>query len=85
MLLGRLYFKDEIMSNPYNALCPVCGKPAVSRCRCIIGDFTCANGHEWHRCPMHKKDVVGSAHGSKFFGGCTCGTHVEGVRVRSIK
>lgn len=29
-------------------LCPVCGAPGVTRCRCFIGDTTCSNGHTWH-------------------------------------
>ncbi len=29
-------------------LCPVCGKPGVTRCKCMIGDTTCPDGHTWH-------------------------------------
>lgn len=50
--------------------CPVCGKEYVARCRCLLGNKTCANGHDWHRCPVHGTINLGSGHGSG--GGCTC-------------
>jgi len=31
-------------------VCPDCGMPAESRCRCPLGDRVCANGHHWHQC-----------------------------------
>jgi hypothetical protein len=34
--------------------CPTCGGPAVRTCRCRRGDSRCAQGHEWHSCPVHK-------------------------------
>ena len=61
------------MNNPYNELCPACGSPAVSRCRCMIGDFTCSKGHQWHKCSIHKTRVMGEGHGKVAIGGCTCG------------
>ena len=38
--------------------CPVCEGPVESRCRCMIGDKLCQNGHEWVVCPMHEVRVI---------------------------
>lgn len=40
-------------SAPYG-LCPTCGLPGVSRCRCGVADTRCAAGHEWH---LHGNEV----------------------------
>lgn len=39
--------------------CPVCGSEAQIRCRCILADCACSNGHEWHTCPVHGVVVIG--------------------------
>ena len=52
--------------------CSVCGESVVSRCRCPRGDRCCKNGHNWHRCMIHKVRVPGqSDHGTPTFT-CTC-------------
>jgi hypothetical protein len=62
--------------NPYDSRCPECGKAAIGRCRCMIGNWHCADGHQWHRCPVHKDKVnQGTGHGS--CGVCTCGAEKE--------
>lgn len=50
--------------------CPICGEHYEMRCRCKIADSRCPNGHEWHRCPIHKTLVLSSYNHS---GRCTCG------------
>lgn len=50
--------------------CPICDKPAVITCKCPRMDSKCENGHDWHKCPVHFKIVVGqSNHQSKE---CSC-------------
>ncbi len=39
-------------------LCPECGAQITHRCRCTLGDMGCANGHDWHTCPVHKTLVM---------------------------
>lgn len=41
--------------------CPSCGGPPVERCRCLIGDMTCARGHQWHHCAGCQRTVRGPA------------------------
>lgn len=53
-------------------LCPVCKEPAVITCKCPIGDSECKNGHEWHRCLVHKKIVQGPSDHSKDTMACHC-------------
>lgn len=54
--------------------CPQCGGPAVGWCRCFLHDCHCANGHEWHLCPLHRVVVTGSGHGKGHGrGSCSCG------------
>jgi hypothetical protein len=51
--------------NPYNSTCPVCSRPAVSTCRCRIGNKRCANGHDWHYEKAEdggRKVVLGTGH-----------------------
>jgi len=70
---GQLQSQGHKISadNPYNESCPECGKPAVRRCRCRIGNFGCEEGHDWYRCPEHKDRVLrGTGHGKGF--GCHC-------------
>jgi len=89
VLLGWIHCEDKAMSeerkqdNPYDALCPACGTPAVQRCRCPTGDFTCSNGHQWYRCPVHKTPMLGSGHGASFMGKCSCG--VGSPREKAIR
>ena len=42
--------------------CPTCEGPAVTRCRCFIGDRTCAKGHKWYVCPVHGTRILGDGH-----------------------
>lgn len=28
--------------------CPICGRPGVTRCLCLMGDTRCTQGHGWH-------------------------------------
>ena len=51
--------------------CPFCEAKTVYRCRCMLADKRCANGHEWHQCQEHEGRIVeGPAdHGRT---GCTC-------------
>lgn len=53
-------------------ICPVCSGEAVARCRCLLGDRRCANGHQWHRCQVHGAVVVGAADHSKGSEECSC-------------
>lgn len=57
-----------------NEECPVCGQPAVTRCRCFWGDSHCKNGHQWHYCPKHNAPVAGGSVHSKQWHHelCTC-------------
>lgn len=52
-------------------LCPVCETPAVVNCKCPRLDSRCANGHEWHYCPVHHDKVnLGMSDHAK--SECTC-------------
>lgn len=53
---------DEDGDAPYG-ICPECGMPFSSRCRCRMGDRTCPNGHAWHICPTCDKLAPGTGHG----------------------
>ena len=66
--------EDGQMIHPTEC-CPTCLKPALlsERCRCAYYCIKCANGHEWHRCMVHKKLVVGNGHDRpKRTDRCTC-------------
>lgn len=57
--------------------CPVCDGPALmrERCRCTLRCVKCSNGHQWHRCRVHKKPAPGSGHRPYPFSqsaDCTC-------------
>ena len=42
-------------------VCPFCDGLVVRRCRCLLGDGACGNGHEWHLCPRCSAVVPGAA------------------------
>ncbi len=52
--------------------CPVCNQRFTSQCRCLLGDKTCANGHHWHRCPVHKVVLLGKADHTLPSNTCRC-------------
>lgn len=44
--------------------CPICREPYELQCRCLLNDRTCLNGHQWHRCGVCSRVVIGeSDHG----------------------
>lgn len=55
-----------------NDLCPVCLQEAVVTCRCPLQDSQCANGHEWHRCLVHDRIVLGPSDHAKDIRDCQC-------------
>jgi hypothetical protein len=67
----------------YTNECPVCHEPAVMTCRCPLGDSSCKNGHQWHRCPVHGVVLLGSADHSGDTFKCRCpggpGSGVRGI------
>ncbi len=38
--------------------CPQCGAAVKGRCRCMLGDSVCENGHHWHYCEEHTDTIV---------------------------
>lgn len=63
------------MSSPYGSRCPVCSEPALSSCRCHIGDKSCKNRHTWFKCPQHGTRIIadGDTHAMNLpRGGCYC-------------
>lgn len=52
--------------------CPTCGKKFVMSCRCRNAGHRCEDGHEWHRCRVHKVTALGMGHGTGDETGCTC-------------
>ena len=52
--------------------CPVCGKEAELHCKCPLGDSICPEGHEWHRCLLHDKVLIGPSDHSKGTMDCHC-------------
>jgi len=56
--------------------CPVCAGPAVQWCKCLLGNRSCAEGHAWKPCPVHRdaKVVIPDAggHGDES-DACQCG------------
>lgn len=54
-------------------VCPTCGGEPQLRCRCILADSMCSQGHHWHVCPVHHLVVVGEAdHTAGDTMRCTC-------------
>jgi hypothetical protein len=56
-------------------VCPTCMAPALlmTRCRCAFYCIKCKNGHDWHTCVVHKKQIVGTGHERpKREDRCTC-------------
>lgn len=49
---------SDVEANPYNSLCPTCGRPAVGATKCIPGSYFCANRHEWT--PALKEKAMGN-------------------------
>lgn len=45
--------------------CPSCGQPGLGRCRCLLGDTRCLNGHHWHHCPGCGAVVLGESDHAK--------------------
>jgi hypothetical protein len=43
-------------------ICPTCKTKAVSGCRCMINERTCANGHTWYW--KNGEVILGSGHGA---------------------
>lgn len=62
--------------------CPKCGAKIVRQCRCLRSDITCAEGHVFHRCSVHKVWVPGHSDHSLPGNQCTCG---QGDRMFSDK
>lgn len=53
--------------------CPVCGGPAVARCRCPLGDSYCEKRHRWFYCPVHRTKLTGeSTHADGNTFACRC-------------
>jgi len=69
---GENLGKRSLTLSGYGSTCPTCGEPAVSICRCMLGDTSCKNKHEWHECKVHGLVAVGAIHGKPKAGGCTC-------------
>jgi len=66
-----LYGVEE---NPYDENCPVCMRPARSRCRCQRAEFSCPNGHTWFACPIHGLRMGRADHSIPVApDGCFCG------------
>jgi len=66
--------KRTLVLSGYGSKCPTCGEPAMSVCRCMLGDTMCKNKHNWHECAVHGLVAVGARHDGKGEGGCTCET-----------
>jgi hypothetical protein len=54
-------------------LCPVCGQHYAMRCRCFLAHMVCPAGHEWYRCLVHDRVVIGKADHAKGMDECSCG------------
>jgi hypothetical protein len=52
--------------------CPICGKKAISFCRCFRRDSYCPNNHWWHTCTVHKVKVIGKSDHLLSTMTCTC-------------
>jgi hypothetical protein len=55
--------------------CPVCQGKIIERCKCMRGDSTCENGHEFHKCYVHKAIVMGHSDHRLPMDVCTCNTN----------
>jgi hypothetical protein len=53
--------------SPYDHKCPTCNGKVVKVCKCMLGNMTCENGHEWHLHPKTKQVMEGSGHGVKYY------------------
>lgn len=53
-------------------ICPECGGKFVWECRCPLGHFGCAQGHEWHRCLVHDRKIAGPANHGRDVRTCLC-------------
>ena len=70
----RHWLESATKLSGYGSLCPACGGEAVATCKCPRNDTWCEQGHQWHRCPVHNKTVMGNSHGLGVgINGCTCG------------
>jgi len=52
--------------------CPICELKWASRCKCLLNEKICPNGHSWFTCPVHKKTVIGDADHSLNTDICQC-------------
>jgi hypothetical protein len=43
------------------------------RCRCFLAHMVCPAGHEWYRCLVHDRVVIGKADHAKGMDECSCG------------
>ena len=65
--------------------CPLCAEEVPFGCKCPRGDRRCSKGHEWHRCVVHKRVVVGPSDHSTDTMTCTCDKEVtRGQRLLAL-
>ena len=53
--------------------CPICNGNISTRCRCLKGDSSCVNGHQFHRCLKHEVFVEGDSDHCRPTMECSCG------------
>lgn len=53
-------------------VCPQCGEPPRTTCKCPLNDRVCPAGHHWHECPVHRKLVIGEADHVRLVTECRC-------------
>ena len=70
-LLGRRLNLEGTKMNDLDT-CPICGEKAEARCKCMRGDRRCKNGHNWHRCTVHKEVVLEASDHNMPTNKCTC-------------
>lgn len=64
--------KEEKLERKRKNLCPICGAPAKTVCKCPRKDSECKNGHQWHYCVKHHTLIAGkSDHSIKTYE-CIC-------------
>jgi hypothetical protein len=52
--------------------CPICNEPSICSCRCPCNESECKNGHTWHICVKHDKQVLGRRDHTLDLMTCTC-------------
>ncbi len=40
--------KDSVLKMLSSWICPICGGKIKTRCKCLLSDSVCENGHEFH-------------------------------------